>query len=186
MELLLQIGLIVGAIFLIGLTVVMVWPDRGAHAVGATSNDSEASASAMNESSQPPQGDRCEDQYTSATADLPAGAVATTFQAEAPALAAWPAADAAGEHIGLAERAENFPFVAQPARARRLMRPRPMSISIGASAVLSLAAAIGGAWLYARWQRRQQQKPINRLRRTQATSTIVLLRMLERAPTRRR
>ena len=38
------------------------------------------------------------------------------------------------------------------------------TMGMGAGALLSIGSAIGGAWLYARWQR-ERNKPINRLRR---------------------
>jgi hypothetical protein len=65
-----------------------------------------------------------------------------------------------------------------------------VTIGLGTGAVLSIASAIGGAWLYSRWQRRRQQ-PINRLQRTPAVrttyaiiggSTIVIWRLLNRRP----
>jgi hypothetical protein len=40
----------------------------------------------------------------------------------------------------------------------------PRTMGMGAGALLSIGGAIGGAWLYARWQR-ERNKPINRLRR---------------------
>jgi hypothetical protein len=37
-------------------------------------------------------------------------------------------------------------------------------VSIGAAVIIALTGAIGGAWLYARWRRRQS-RPIKRLRK---------------------
>src|SRR5260221_11747816 len=104
MEFLLQYGLVVAAIIAIGITVIMVWPDRGAHAVGTPSDDVEAQAAtmAMERSALPPQGDRFEDQYTSATADLSAGGVAAAPPHEqstpAPPTRTLPEARGTGEH----------------------------------------------------------------------------------------
>src|SRR5690242_9633794 len=65
------------AIILIALTVWLVW--RPADTDGAARTEEAADM-------MPPQGDRFEDQYTSATADLSAGGVAVTAaQEEAPA-----------------------------------------------------------------------------------------------------
>ena len=63
-------------------------------------------------------------------------------------------------------------------------------LSVATGVGFSVASAILGAWIYARWQRRRQQ-PIARLRRTQALrmtyallggSSVVVWRMLNRVP----
>ena len=69
-----------GAIVLIAITLWIVWPARSTDA-SKDDREVEAPAPAMTESL-PPQGDRFEDQYTSATADLSAAGVATAIQAE--------------------------------------------------------------------------------------------------------
>src|ERR1700704_6063476 len=52
------------------------------------------------------------------------------------------------------------------------------TMGFGAGAILSIGGAIGGAWLYARWQR-ERNKPINRLRRG---ARDVASRLSERMP----
>jgi hypothetical protein len=155
-----------GAIVLIGITLWIVWPGRIADAVGTTVLDEEETP--MTQYPPPgrtPQGSAFEDQYTSATADLSAGGVAAAVDsmrqqgAEAAREAGepWPVTRTEGERRGFA-----FP--------RRIRRPdrrdltRPKTISLSAGAVMSMAGAIGGAWLLNRWQR-ERNKPINRLRR---------------------
>jgi hypothetical protein len=184
------------AVVLIGITLWIVWPGRASSTSEGTSEDLEAPTNTMTPTSTtpgegaeqlPPQGDRFEDQYTSATADLSAGGVAAATQTESPSAATvppqrstelrgtpvqepvvstagqrWPLADPAGEHIGQAERSENFPFSSEAFESRPLMHSR--TLSVGAGLVLSIVGAVGGAWLYSRWQR-ERNKPINRLRR---------------------
>jgi hypothetical protein len=123
----------------------------------------------------PPQGDVFEDQYTSATADLSAGGVAVTEAAEAAEVAA------AAEQQGVAEAPtpSDYQTGGEPWSEATLAHegalPRtdvvgpppggnPPKIGVVAAALLSVGSAIGGAWLYSRWQRRRR-KPINRLRR---------------------
>ena len=72
------------------------------------------------------------------------------------------AADTSGERIGQASRSDTFPYGSPSPESSSLARPK--TIGIGAGAVLALSGAVGGAWLYARWQR-ERNKPINRLRR---------------------
>jgi hypothetical protein len=124
-----------------------------------------------------------ESMLTSATADLSAGGVATALNSSQPPAApadrphsvptqepvvstrgdTWPEADPSGERIGLASRSETYPYPVSPAPSSRgLLEPK--RLGIGAGALLSLGSAIGGAWLYARWQR-ERNKPINRFRR---------------------
>lgn len=142
------------AIVLIALTVWIVW--RPADTV----RTEEASDML-------PQGDRFEDQYTSATADLSAGGVAITgAQDESPPLSDFQRASEPWSQPSLAR--ESGPLaVAAPDRATlALPEPamRPRSIGIGAAALLTLGGAVGGAWLYARWQKSRNQ-PLNRLKR---------------------
>ncbi len=175
------------AVVLIGITLWIVWPGRSSSAPTSTSNDQEAPAPTMTSDSNtalPPQGDRFEDQYTSATADLSAGGVAAATQApqvEPPQRQSaelrgtpvqepvhstrgqpWPEADPHGEAIGMAERSESFPYSSEAFASSPLTRPR--TISLGAGIALAILGAIAGAWLYARWQR-ERNKPVNRLRR---------------------
>jgi len=91
----------------------------------------------------------------------------------------WPAADPSSERIGQPSRSDNFPYV-EPAHEPHMLT-QPRTIGIGAGAALSLAGAIGGAWLYARWQR-ERNKPINRFRR-RARQTASSIR--KRVPTSR-
>ena len=184
------------AVVLIGITLWIVWPGRASSTpenLEAPTNTMTRTPTTPGEGAEqlPPQGDRFEDQYTSATADLSAGGVAAATQPEAPSAETappprgtelrgtpvqepvvstrgqrWPLADTSGEHIGQAERSENFPFSSEAFESRPLMRPR--TLSVGAGLMLSIVGAVGGAWLYARWQR-ERNKPINRLRRAGTT-----------------
>jgi hypothetical protein len=144
------------AIVLIALTVWIVW--RPADAV----RTEEASDML-------PQGDRFEDQYTSATADLSAGGVAITgAQDEPPPVSDFQRASEPWSQPSLAR--ESGPLAMAPADSppRALPEPapavQPKTIGIGAAALLTLGGAIGGAWLYARWQKSRNQ-PLNRLKR---------------------
>ena len=171
------------AVVLIGITLWIVWPGRASRTSEGTSESPEASIATMEREGMthegtetlPPQGDNFEDQYTSATADLSAGGVAAAVQPEFlsgatvpqdPVIATreqrWPESDSSGEHIGLAERSENFPFSSERFESRPRVRPRMISLAAGVA--VSILGAIGGAWLYARWQR-ERNKPMSRLRR---------------------
>jgi len=188
-----------GAIVLIGITLWIVWSARDADSgADATVRGEEVLNKTMTQIDQPqpsmpPQGATFEDQYTSATADLSAGGVATAFEsmqgdaatpvtpypartmqpphsgqpAQPPVAAStradpWPQAPAAGERIGQASQSDRFPDGIPGAEDSGLARPK--ALGVGAGAALSIGGALGGAWLYARWQR-ERNKPINRLRR---------------------
>jgi hypothetical protein len=179
-----------GAIVLIAITLWIVWPARTADAaVGTTVRGEEVSHIPMSESTKrdtAPQDERFENQYTSATADLSAGGVAAAIESAGGVAAAidsmhedpagpghraptqtrtdpWPAATIGTEPIGQASRSENYLQDLHPNQDSRSLA-QPKVIGLGAGALLSLGGAIGGAWLYARWQR-ERNKPINRLRR---------------------
>jgi hypothetical protein len=166
------------AVVLLVLTIWIVWRPG-----------SEAPATATEDAApMMPQGDRFEDQYTSATADLSAGGVALA-EAEAeteretdaqpvgeprradtepggvPPVAVttetpWPLDTPSTEGVSTAFD----PVPRKPADALARFEPGWQSIGIGAAALLLVAGALCGAWLYARWQR-EQNKPVNRLRR---------------------
>jgi|SRR5579864_7052303 len=146
------------AIVLIALTLWIVWRPVGA--------DEEEGSEMM------PQGDRFEDQYTSATADLSAGGIAVTgVQDDMPVAAEvsdfqragepWSEPTLAREGVSVPEALPNPARPALP-EPSGLMPRRTMSI--GAAALLTLGGAIGGAWLYSRWQH-ARNRPINRLLR---------------------
>ena len=104
-----------------------------------------------------PQGDRFEDQYTSATADLSAGGVAAAVEAMQENPEAAPAVRPPyGTPVRPTVTATAFP-VPEP---MALSTPRGMGL--GAGVLLAVSGGVGGAWLYARWQR-ERNKPINRL-----------------------
>src|SRR6202165_3143407 len=150
-----------GAIVLIGITLWIVWPARNADLVGPSIGGEEGSETPMTEtvlSSLAPQGDRFEDQYTSATADLSAGGVAAAVEAMQENADAAPQSMREPYTTGR-PKAEPFPV---PETVRSLAPRR--SMGRGAGAMLALGGGVGGAWLYARWQR-ERNKPINRLRR---------------------
>ena len=114
-----------------------------------------------------PQGAQFEDQYTSATADLSAGGVATARERmQATDLGA---ARQEPPAAGLASTAR-MPTTGQPMTTRR--------VGIGAGAMVALVGAVGSAWLYSRWQR-ERNRPINRLRRG---ARAAALRLGERLP----
>jgi hypothetical protein len=156
-----------GAVVLIGITLWIVWPARSADIVGNSVQGEEASARPMADtvpSAMPPQGDRFEDQYTSATADLSAGAVAAaleSMQAE-PQTPPPPAPRPAG-YANLPGTTLTTPALPAPSRTTMLLA-RKRSIGLGAGALLAVSGGVGGAYVYARWQR-ERNKPINRLRR---------------------
>jgi hypothetical protein len=154
------------AIVLIALTLWIVW--RPAPSVVRAEESSQML----------PQGDKFEDQYTSATADLSAGGVAVTTSAPDPVMD-MPAAPiprttdfpSAGEPWSSPSTAREGvrPAIAAPMHEMRAL-PEPEEgpsrrvVSLGAAALMTVAGAIGGAWFYARWQKRRNT-PINRLRR---------------------
>src|SRR5437870_8829828 len=153
----------VGAIVLIAITLWIVWPARTPDAVGPTVSNEEVSRTRMTEnvgSTMAPQGDRFEDQYTSATADLSAGGVATAMQTEP---AGYRPADDTSHRWSPPTTGETYSSpLTTHTQTRALAQPR--TLGMGAGALLTIGGAIGGAWLYARWQR-ERNKPINRLRR---------------------
>jgi hypothetical protein len=134
----------VAALVLVALTLWIVWRP--------------ASAPVQPQEAAPmlPQGDAFEDQYTSATADLSAGGVAvstsSSFEAQPPERAA------TDSPIPLEPRR---PLAALPAPSLPIAR---RTLNVGAATLLTLGGAIGGAFLYARWQQ-QRNRPLNRLRR---------------------
>jgi hypothetical protein len=139
------------AIVLIAITVWIVWPARAAEAP--------AGAAAQ----LPPQGDAFEDQYTSATADLSAGGVAEALteahSARASALAGETRPQPAPAAQATLRRVAHEATPTIPTSARK-----QAGVGLGAAALLTVGGAIGGAWLYARWQR-QRKAPINRIKR---------------------
>jgi hypothetical protein len=153
------------AIVLIALTVWIVWRPTPPETAPGTARSEEGVEML-------PQGQRFEDQYTSATADLSAGGVAVTAAQEAEQTAETSEFQRAGEpwsEPGLAREGALLPPGLTPERAlpepsltARVSQPR--TIGLGAAALLTMGSAAAGAWLYARWQRRRNQ-PLNRLRR---------------------
>ena len=154
-----------GALVLVGITLWIVWPARGADPVGTSLGSKEVVEKPMTEtvtSGLAPQGDRFEDQYTSATADLSAGGVAAAVQGlqETPTTPPpFPAGTYGAAPFNPTATAAPYP---QPETSSSLIPRR--SVGLGAGAVLALGGGVGGAWLYARWQR-ERNKPINRIRR---------------------
>jgi hypothetical protein len=149
------------AIVLIALTVWIVWRPTPADGTGR----SEEAVEML------PQGERFEDQYTSATADLSAGGVAITaaHAEEEVQTSDFQRASEPWSQPGLArEGSQVLPAPAperalpEPSMAARVSQPR--TIGVGAAALLTVGGAAAGAWLYSRWQKRRNQ-PLNRLRR---------------------
>jgi hypothetical protein len=158
------------AILLLVLTIWIVWRPGG----GDAASGPEEATRMM------PQGDAFEDQYTSATADLSAAGIAVGNAAEAASEDAarppeppvpvgqmvttppWPT-----DTIRTEGSATGFePIRRTPANdiSTSSGLVTPTRVGLGGAALLSLAGAIFGAWLYARIQR-ERNKPLNRLRR---------------------
>jgi len=169
------------AIVLVALTLWIVWrPAAADETIGAAVRAEEAS-------NMLPQGDRFEDQYTSATADLSAAGVALTEAQREPSSAAPPSPATRTQRATATPPLSDFqrasepwsqPSLARESDALSLAPPdratlalpepapavRPRTVGIGAAALLTVGGAIGGAWLYARWQKIRNQ-PLNRLKR---------------------
>jgi hypothetical protein len=159
------------AIVLVALTVWLVWRP----AEGGQDDVRTREANQML-----PQGDKFEDQYTSATADLSAGGVAVTAahaDAEPAQASDFQRASEPWSQPGLAHESTpsatvptstsaSYPSVAStpmlPAPSMTTRLTQPKTISIGAAALLTLGSAIGGAWLYSRWQH-ARNRPVSRL-----------------------
>ena len=113
-----------------------------------------------------PVGDAFEDQYTSATADLSAGGVAEALVTRPPpiteSLPAPTPFQSASEPWSSPSTAREGAPVAGPGPAPKARGPRV--IGIGAALLLTLGGAVGGAWLYSRWQR-ERNTPVSRVRR---------------------
>jgi len=163
-----------GAVVLIAITLWIVWPAATVESTNDSLRDEE-------DMLMTPQGDEFEDQYTSATADLSAGGVATAIDAmqeeaeagpaeptqdgepwSSPTIAREGATDVALTPAPAGIWPDAPPAWPEPEASRRLARPR--TIGLGAAIVLAIGGAIVGAWLYARWQRRRNT-PVNRARR---------------------
>jgi len=129
-----ELWLVVGALVLIALTVWIVWPAQ------------------QRAEEQPQMTTNFEDQYTSATADLSAGGVATAMQAGEPA-------DVSSATATMPSTPSPLPPALPPGQpGMRLTEPR--TLGTGMAVVLMVGGGIGGAWLYARWQR-ERNRPIN-------------------------
>jgi hypothetical protein len=157
-----ELWLLVGAVVLVALTVWIVWPTQRSEEVPT-----------MTESSQrnlPPQGDTFEDQYTSATADLSAGGVATTRDAGATPLST----GAQLPETAAGSEPWSSPTMAREGTDQTPMQPEQGSqgmavagrrkLGISGATVLVVGGGVAGAWLYQRWQR-ERARPINRFRR---------------------
>ncbi len=157
-----ELWLLVGAVVLIALTVWIVWPAQRSEEVTAMTDTS-------SQPNLPPQGAAFEDQYTSATADLSAGGVATARETGRPvsmgavmpesAVRSEPWASPTMAREGVAQA---IMPTTPPHRSRSLTEPR--TLGAGAASILAIGGGIGGAWLYQRWQR-ERSRPINRFRR---------------------
>src|SRR5439155_6967513 len=126
----------------IAITLWIVWPSSTADAVGTTTV--------------PIEEERPMTQYTSPTADMATGGVATAGD---PARAE---REDPSHHWAPTGAGTDYSSPLSQHQARSMAPVRTMGM--GAGALLSIGGAIGGAWLYQRWQR-ERNKPINRLRR---------------------
>jgi hypothetical protein len=132
-----------GAIVLIAITLWIVWPSGTADTVGTTTV--------------PIEEERAMTEYSAPTADMSAGGVATATdpmrgERETP-----------GHHWAPSGAGTDYSSTLPSQTQSRPMMPM-RTMGMGAGALLSIGGALGGAWLYARWQR-ERNKPINRLRR---------------------
>jgi hypothetical protein len=147
------------AVVLIAITLWIVWPTRPA----------DATADGQEANDMIPQGDRFEDQYTSATADLSAGAVATTFSSSEPTTEDKPVAAPVAPAPTAARDVIDERWSSPPVVLKRpdLARSRPIPnwlVGAAAGTLITIGGAIGGAWVYARWQHKRKQ-PLSRLKR---------------------
>jgi hypothetical protein len=163
-----------GAIVLIGITLWIVWPAHAAEAVGSPLEGKEVLEKSMADTNKDvpvlplPENEKSDDQYTSATADLSAGGVAAAFESMQDEAAETP--PALTSEISASSR----PAWSAPADSTSqpwstpaqfdAASPVPSRLGLGAGVLLALGGAVGGAWVYARWQH-ERNKPINRLRR---------------------
>jgi hypothetical protein len=156
------------AVVLIALTLWIVWrPTPADETAGGGAGPEEASGML-------PQGDRFEDQYTSATADLSAAGVALTTAnppEAAPILeaagvqdssesVARPTLEGAAAPVALPKPTDRI--LPEPSLAARAQTSK--TVSVGLATLFTLGGAIGGALLYGRWLN-ERNKPLNRLRR---------------------
>lgn len=169
-----ELWLLVGAVVLIALTVWIVWPAQRSE-----------ETTTMTDSSLPPQGSSFQDQYTSATADLSAGGVATARETTTPGSMSAPMPERASgsepwASPTVAREGIERPMLPEPAsRNRGLVGPRTMGT--GAAVVLMVSGGVGGAWLFQRWQH-ERNRPINRLRRGARDLTQHLPEYLDELP----
>jgi hypothetical protein len=133
-----------GAMVLIMIAFWLVWPARTADAFDSPVPGEEVSTKPMSGS-----------EYTNATGDLSAGGVASTMQTKSEP---WSAPTMPREGFERTPADSSVPMGNMPAMHQ------PHMLGLGAGALLSVGGAVGGAWLYARWQR-ERNKPINRMRR---------------------
>jgi hypothetical protein len=148
-----------GAIVLVGITLWIVWPARTTDPIDLSLQGKEVSIQPMTQtaSSGPvSQSDRFADQYTTAMTDLSAGGGAAAIgEADKPPRLMTP--------VSRVPEVSPIQATVSAPDARRSALPR-RRVGLGASAVLAVGGGVGGAWLYARWQR-ERNRPINRLRR---------------------
>jgi hypothetical protein len=143
------------AVVLIAITVWIVWPSptqAGARGTGLASQ----------QTGMMPLGDEFEDQYTSATADLSGGGVATAMTTEPPATEA-AVAPPPTPIPAPSERRWSPPAAAEPVSVVEPSGSRMVSARVAAA--LTLGGALAGAGLYALWDRRRN-RPANRLKRS--------------------
>jgi hypothetical protein len=144
-----------GAVVLIAITIWIVWP-----ATTRSEEGTQPMEPNMNKDI-PPQGERFEDQYTAATADLSAGGVAGAVGA----LQADEGAAGTSSRQPWSNASEGSqPQLPAASASRTQALTQPKTLGMGAGALLTAGGAVGGAWLYSRWLERRN-KPINRLRR---------------------
>ncbi len=160
-----ELWLLVGAAVLVALTVWIVWPVQRTEEVPSMTSSNTPNP---NQPNIPPQGDAFEDQYTSATADLSAGGVATSIQGGTAPTVGGPTTESTARSASeawsspVARAGADQPML-PPAEERALYK-QPRTLGAGATALLAVGGGIAGAWLYQRRQR-ERNKPINRLRR---------------------
>jgi hypothetical protein len=149
-----------GALVLIVISLWIVWPAQSTDFVGSNPNGEEVSKPAM----MTPSGE-FDDVYTSATADLSAGGVATAGSVAAAMQSMEAAADS---EVAPAAEPWSSPTLAREGVSTAYAtpathQPRMPMVPLPVAAIVAIVCGFLGACLYGWWQERNQ--PINRFRR---------------------
>jgi hypothetical protein len=159
-----------GAIILIAITVWIVWPGQSTDAaLDSASHIEEERVMTDNPPSAQDSGVQVRDSARTGGSGEPwsSPTIAREGVSTTPATSGSQPGEATGVTAGTQPEATGA-SLAPPTGGYRGSAISPLAqprvLSIGAGALLCAGGAIGGAWLYARWQR-ERNRPINRLRR---------------------